>query len=105
MVSPFAGTITDRFSRRSVLMVMTSDQRDDRRSLLAVLIITDVISVWMLYPHRRRSRASRDAINQPARQVMIYDVVGAEDLPNAVAVNSLGLEHDAHRRAVARRAR
>lgn len=32
-----------------------------------------------------------DAVNQPARQVMVYDVVEDKaDLPNAVAVNSLG---------------
>jgi len=58
-------------------------------TLLATLIITDVIHIWMLYP-LALVEGFGDAVNQPARQVMIYDVVGAEDLPNAVAVNSLG---------------
>lgn len=87
-VSPFAGTITDRFSRRSVLMVMTAISAT-AATLVAALIITDVIQIWMLYP-LSALEGFGDAINQPARQVMIYDVVGAEDLPNAVAVNSLG---------------
>ena len=87
-VSPFAGTITDRFSRRSVLMVMTAISAATA-TLVAMLIITDVIQVWMLYP-LSALEGFGDAVNQPARQVMIYDVVGAEDLPNAVAVNSLG---------------
>ena len=87
-VSPFAGTITDRFSRRSVLMVMTAISAT-AATLVATLIITDVIQIWMLYPLSALEGLG-DAVNQPARQVMIYDVVGAEDLPNAVAVNSLG---------------
>jgi MFS family permease len=87
-MSPFAGTITDRFSRRSVLMVMTAVSAT-AATLVATLIITDVIQVWMLYP-LSVLEGFGDAVNQPARQVMIYDVVGTEDLPNAVAVNSLG---------------
>jgi MFS family permease len=58
-------------------------------TLVALLIVTDVIHVWMLYP-LAAIEGFGDAVNQPARQVMIYDVVGPEDLPNAVAVNSLG---------------
>jgi MFS family permease len=88
VVSPFGGSITDRFSRRSVLMVMTAFSAA-AATLLAVLIFTDVIHVWMLYP-LSAIEGFGDAVNQPARQVMIYDVVGPEDLPNAVAVNSLG---------------
>jgi MFS family permease len=88
VVSPIAGTITDRFSRRTVLMVMTSLGATTAVSL-AVLIMTDTISVWMLYVTATLDGFA-ESINQPARQVMIYDVVGAEDLPNAIAVNSLG---------------
>ena len=87
-VAPFAGTVTDRFSRKSVLMVMTAISAM-AATLVALLIISDVIEVWMLYP-LSALEGFGDAVNQPARQVMIYDVVGAEDLPNAVAVNSLG---------------
>ena len=87
-VSPFAGTVTDRFSRKSVLMVMTAISAT-AATLVALLIITGVLQVWMLYP-LSALEGFGDAVNQPARQVMIYDVVGAEDLPNAVAVNSLG---------------
>jgi MFS family permease len=87
-VSPFAGAITDRFSRRSVLMTMTTISAV-AATLLATLIISHVIEIWMLYP-LAAIEGFGDAVNQPARQVMIYDVVGPEDLPNAVAVNSLG---------------
>ncbi len=87
-VAPFAGTVTDRFSRRSVLMVMTAISAITA-TVVALLIIGGVIEIWMLYP-LSALEGFGDAVNQPARQVMIYDVVGAEDLPNAVAVNSLG---------------
>jgi len=88
IVSPFGGAITDRFSRRSVLMLFTAISAA-AATLVALLIVTDVIHVWMLYP-LAAVEGFGDAVNQPARQVMIYDVVGPEDLPNAVAVNSLG---------------
>jgi MFS family permease len=88
VISPFAGTITDRFSRKTVLMVFTGISAV-AATFLAALIITDVIQVWMLYP-LAGVEGFGDAVNQPARQVMVYDVVGGDDLPNAVAVNSLG---------------
>jgi predicted MFS family arabinose efflux permease len=45
--------------------------------------------MWMLYPIALLEGVTA-AIGQPARQVMVYDVVENEDLPNAVAINSLG---------------
>lgn len=86
--APFAGIITDRFGRRSVLMAMTA-LGAVIATFLAALIITDVIEVWMMYPIAIAEGLS-DAINQPARQVMVYDVVGEDELANAVAINSLG---------------
>ena len=86
--SPFAGLITDRYSRKSVLMAMTT-LGAVVAALLAALIIADVIEVWMMYPIAV-AEGFADAINQPARQVMVYDVVGEEELPNAIAINSLG---------------
>jgi MFS family permease len=86
--SPFAGLITDRFARRSVLMTMTALSAVIAAGL-AALIITGRIDVWILYPIAV-AEGLTDAINQPARQVMVYDVVGDDELPNAVAVNSLG---------------
>lgn len=88
VVSPFAGLVTDRFSRKSVLMTFTALSAAVAAAL-AMLVITDTITIWMLYPIAVLEGLG-DAINQPARQVMIYDVVGPDDLPNAVAVNSLG---------------
>lgn len=86
--APFAGLVTDRFSRRGVLMWMTTLSAIVAVAL-AALIITDVISVWMMYPIALAEGVT-DAINQPARQVMVYDVVGEDELANAVAINSLG---------------
>lgn len=86
--APFAGLVTDRFSRRSVLMWMTTLSAIVAVTL-AGLIIVDAIEVWMMYPIAL-AEGITDAINQPARQVMVYDVVGEEELANAVAVNSLG---------------
>jgi MFS family permease len=87
-VSPFAGLVTDRFSRRSVLIVFTTLSAIVS-VVLFMLLLTDVLTIWMMYPIAAIEGLG-DAVNQPARQVMVYDVVGEEDLANAVAVNSLG---------------
>ena len=88
VVSPFAGLITDRVSRRTVLLWITGVSAAIAVAL-ALLVATDVISVWMLYAIAVAEGLTA-AIGQPARQVMVYDVVEKEDLANAVAVNSLG---------------
>ncbi len=88
VVAPFAGAITDRFSRKSVLVVMTGVSSISG-TVLAVLVLTHTISVWMLYVTATVDGLA-ESVNQPARQVMIYDVVGSDDLPNGIAVNSLG---------------
>ena len=88
VTSPFAGLITDRFSRRSVLMTITLLSAMIATAL-AILLFTDLIEMWMLYPIALLEGVTA-AIGQPARQVMVYDVVEEEDLANAVAINSLG---------------
>jgi len=88
VTSPFAGLVTDRVSRRAVLMWVTGASATIAVTL-AVLVATDVISIWMLYPIAALEGVTA-AIGQPARQVMVYDVVENEDLANAVAINSLG---------------
>jgi MFS family permease len=86
--APFAGLVTDRFSRRSVLMMITVLSAAIA-ALLALLLFTDLIEMWMLYPIAALEGVTA-AIGQPARQVMVYDVVEQDDLANAVAINSLG---------------
>lgn len=88
VIAPFAGTITDRFDRRSVLVWFTAGSAAIAVVIVA-LLVTDMLEAWMLYPIAALEGAG-DAVNQPARQIMVYDVVGHEDLANAVAVNSLG---------------
>ncbi len=89
VISPFAGIVTDRFSRRSVLVVMTALSAAVS-VLIFGLLVAGVIEAWMMYPIAAVEGLG-DAVNQPARQVMVYDVVEDNaDLPNAIAVNSLG---------------
>ncbi len=88
LTSPFAGLVTDRFSRRSVLMTITALSAAIA-TVLAMLLFTDLIEMWMLYPIAALEGVTA-AIGQPARQVMVYDVVKQDDLANAVAINSLG---------------
>jgi MFS family permease len=57
--------------------------------VLAVLVFAGIIEIWMLYPIAVLEGITA-AVAQPARQVMVYDVVENDDLANAVAINSLG---------------
>ncbi len=87
-ITPFGGAVADRFDRRNVLAFSTFAGALNA-VVLAVLVATGHVAIWQLYV-----TSVIDGIVQsvalPARQVMVYDVVGPDDLTNAVAINSMG---------------
>lgn len=82
----FGGVISDRFDRRRTLMV-TQSVYFVTALALAVITWNGVVSVWPLYVI-----AMLDALNQivdaPTRQAIVAQLVGSDDLPNAVALNT-----------------
>jgi MFS family permease len=80
------GWVADRFDRRTVVVV-TQTAAMIQAFLLAALTLTGRVQVW----HVAALAAMMGVINafdMPARQSFVVRMVGAEDLPNAIALNS-----------------
>jgi MFS family permease len=84
--SLYGGVIADRLPKRTTLVVTQTLQLIIALTL-AVLTSTDVITVGIIYV-MAALRGSVDAVDMPTRQAFTVEMAGAEDLPNAVALNS-----------------
>ncbi len=85
-ISLLAGVISDRFPRRN-LVIMTELVLMGQAIILALLLWLDVIRVWHIIVLSFVLGAAA-ALEQPARLAMVVDMVGKDDLSNAVALNS-----------------
>ncbi|MCC7119636.1 MAG: MFS transporter [Anaerolineales bacterium] len=87
LVSPWGGVIVDRVPKRTVL-VLTQASAMLLAFILAALTFTNVVQEW----HIILLAAGIGVVNSfdgPARQAFVVEMVGREDLPNAIAVNSM----------------
>lgn len=85
-VSLVAGVLSDRFSRRK-LIIVTETVLALQALLMAILIWLDALQVWHVIVLSFVLGAAA-ALEQPARLAFVRDVVGDENLSNAVALNS-----------------
>lgn len=89
VVSLFAGTVVDRADKRRILLLVTW-------SLAALAIVTgvlvhlDVVTVWQL-ALVGLAQGAIFAFNFPTRSALIPALVSDEELSNAIAMNSTGL--------------
>ena len=86
VLAPFGGTIADRYSKRKVLMA-TQGFMAVTAGFLGLLTVTGVVQVWNVYLLALLLGVGA-AIDAPARQSFVIEMVGREDLPNAVGLNS-----------------
>ena len=82
-----AGAVADRRDRRHMMLVSQLVQMTVA-FILAALVITGVIQVWMVIALSFISGCGQ-AFGGPAYQSLIPTLVGKEHLPNAVALNSI----------------
>jgi MFS family permease len=87
VASPIAGVVTDRVNRKA-LAAGTQVISAIIALIIGVLVVSGRIELWELYVTAIISGVSA-AVNMPARQVLLYDVVGSENLTNAIALNSV----------------
>jgi MFS family permease len=87
IASPAAGVLTDRVDRRT-LAVVTQVVSALIALSVGILVVTGHLALWQLYGAAALSGVSA-AVNMPARQVLLYDVVRGENLTNAIALNSV----------------
>lgn len=88
LVSPFGGVFAARYERRSLLMVYTAVSAAIA-VLLAVLVGTGHIELWMVYVLAALAGIV-EALAGPIRSLLVFDTVGPEEMTNAVALNALG---------------
>ena len=86
LLSPFAGLIADRIPKRRLLQ-LTNVGMAVPALLLGVLAVTGAAEIWHVYV-LATALGVASAFDAPARQSFVSEIVDADDLTNAVGLNS-----------------
>jgi MFS family permease len=86
LLAPVSGVIADRYQRRKVLLA-TQISFGVLSLILGLLVVTDVVRLWHVYLLAALLGVVA-AIDGPARQSFVSELVPVEDVPNAVGLNS-----------------
>ncbi|MBV9510902.1 MAG: MFS transporter [Caulobacteraceae bacterium] len=86
LLLPWTGSAADRFNQRRLLMA-TQGTMGVLGLGLGVLTVTGAVQLWHVYLFAFLSGCAA-AFDAPVRQTFVAELVGDEDLPNAVALNS-----------------
>jgi MFS family permease len=86
LVAPLGGIIADRFNRQRVV-IGTQICSMILALIFAILTLTGVVRVWQIFVLATLLGVV-NAFDIPARQSFLVDMVGKEDLMNAIALNS-----------------
>lgn len=86
LFSPFAGVLADRYSKRTVL-TFTQTTMGVTAAVLGVLAVTDAVQLWHVYVLTFLFGVGT-AIDAPARQAFVNEMVDNDRLANAVGLNS-----------------
>jgi MFS family permease len=87
LLSPVGGAVTDRLRKRHILLV-TQATMMVQAFVLAALVGSGHVRYWHVAVLAAIYGVGR-ALDIPARQAFVTDLVGRTDLPNAVALNSV----------------
>jgi MFS family permease len=82
-----SGKLADRRNKRK-LLILTNITAGTSALLLGILVITDLIQVWHVMVLAVMLGIS-SAVDAPIRQSFVPELVGKEDLPNAIGLNSV----------------
>lgn len=86
LLLPWTGLAADRFNQRKLLM-FTQAAMGVLALILGALTLAGIIRLWHVYLLSFLSGCAA-ALDAPVRQTFVAEMVGDEDLPNAVALNS-----------------
>ncbi|MBK8051500.1 MAG: MFS transporter [Anaerolineales bacterium] len=87
VVTPWAGVVVDRVHKRK-LLVVTQTVSMLLAFILSALTFLNVVEVWQVVL-LAIGLGIVNAFDGPARQAFVVEMVGREDLPNAIALNSM----------------
>ena len=82
----FGGIVADAFGKRRVL-VLTQLSAAILAVILGVLVVTDTVQVWHVFVLALLLGVV-NAFDMPIRQAFVVEMVGRDDIGNAVALNS-----------------
>ena len=82
----FAGVLADRIDNRR-LVVTTQSVSMALSAILAVLTLTGAVTLWMVYALAILS-STAIVFDAPGRHALTFQMVGRDELPNAVALNA-----------------
>ncbi|HEU5379355.1 MAG TPA: MFS transporter [Ktedonobacteraceae bacterium] len=82
----FGGVFADRWPKRRVLL-FTQSSAMVQACLLWLLVVTGTVQIWHIYV-LALMLGMTNCLDMPTRQAFVVEMVGREDLPNAVALNS-----------------
>jgi MFS family permease len=86
LVAPFGGALADKFPKRRLLIV-TNTMLGVIGLALGLLVLTGTAQIWHVYVLAFLLGVA-SALDSPARQAFVSEMVTTEDLTNAVALNS-----------------
>ena len=86
LLSPYAGLVADRFPKQRVL-IATQLSMAVPAALLGLLAVTSTAQTWHVYVLALLFGVGT-AFDAPARQSFVVEMVGPDDLTNAVGLNS-----------------
>lgn len=87
LLTLFAGVIVDRLPKRR-LQLVTQTIALLQALILAILVSTNSVQLWHIYV-LAASLGLVNAFDNPTRQSFVIEMVGREDVANAVALNSI----------------
>jgi MFS family permease len=86
LLLPWTGSAADRLNQRKLLM-LTQATMGALALVLAALTLAGIVQLWHVYLLAFLSGCAA-ALDAPVRQTFVAEMVGDQDLPNAVALNS-----------------
>ncbi len=86
----FGGVLADRLPKRRTLVV-TQTLLMIQAAIFGALVATGLIRLWQVYA-LAAAQGLITAIDNPLRQTFLFEMVGREDLVNAIGLNSMSFQ-------------
>ncbi len=87
LATPWGGVVVDRMPKRT-LLILTQTGAMLLAFILAALAFTGLVQQWHIVV-LAAALGLVNSFDSPGRQAFVVEMVGREDLPNAIALNSL----------------
>jgi MFS family permease len=87
LLGPYGGVVADRMDKRK-LMIGLQSMMGVLALILGLLTVTHSVQLWQVYA-LAFLLGLNNCFENPARQAFVLEMVGAEDLRNAISLNSV----------------